>query len=57
MGMRHGAVVMSDGYEPYNAIAQTHDLVDQRPHMQVVELFRLCVEDGILNCARRARPP
>jgi len=26
-GIRHGTVLMTDGYEVYNAIAQTHDLV------------------------------
>ena len=50
-GMRRGAVLMSDGYEPYNAIAKTHGAVHLGCWVQYPEYrFMLRIERSTL-CA------
>ncbi|MGZ0002873.1 IS66 family transposase [Burkholderia gladioli] len=50
-GVRKGAVLMTDGYEPYNDIAQRHDLVHLGCWVHVRRYF-IKAEDGVPKTAR-----
>jgi transposase len=55
-GMRHGAVLMSDGYEPYNAIAQTHGAVHLGCWVHARRYF-VKAKDGLPKEARGVHQP
>ncbi|MBU9337253.1 IS66 family transposase [Burkholderia multivorans] len=52
-GIRKGAVLMSDGYEPYNEIAQRHQLVHLGCWVHVRRYF-VKAEDNVPKAARTA---
>jgi transposase len=55
-GLRHGAVLMTDGYEPYNAIAQTHGAVHLGCWVHARRYF-VKAEDGLPKEARGVHQP